>query len=119
MTTWKYNFTCVPIGSDYNFRGFLLTHSAQIGLSKLHKPYFHGWRSPQFVVPRYHNILEVTERLFTGECHHSLLWPEATIFLMSKRGYSRSEDATVYCAQMPQQLKSKRKEKLVYFEVTN
>ena len=37
----------------------------------------YGLRPSQFVVAEGHNIFEVTERLFTVECHHRLLWLKA------------------------------------------
>ena len=47
--------------------------------------------------------------------HHSLLWPQITIFDKSQRGYSWAEITTVYCGHRSQYLISHREDMMVTF----
>ena len=52
--------------------------------------------------------IKVTNLSFAAFGLHSSLWPKATTFLRSQRGYSRPSASTVCCGQRPQHLKSHR-----------
>ena len=73
-----------------------------------HREAIFGLWPPQFIVPEGHNIWEVTERLFVALGHHSSLYPKATTFEKSQRGYLWPLATTVHCAWRPQHLRSNR-----------
>ena len=62
---------------------------------------FTALRPPQFAVSRDHNIWVVTESVFMASGHHSSLWPKATTFEKSHRGYSWPKITPVRCSQRP------------------
>ena len=51
--------------------------------------------------------IKVTNRSFVASGHQSSLWPKATTFLRSQRGYSWPSIATVHCGRRPQWMRSK------------
>ena len=59
-----------------------------------HREAIHLQVTPHFIVAKGHNIYKVTERLFIDKWHHISLWPKATKFINSQRGYSL---ATMKC----------------------
>ena len=67
-----------------------------------HKEAICGLCPPQLIVPEGHNIWEVTESLFEAFAHRSSLWPKATIFEKSQRGYFWPLPTTVHLWYMLQ-----------------
>ena len=70
-----------------------------------HKETIHGQSSPQFIVANGHNMWKVTKRLCVFKGRHSSLWPMATTFEKSQRGYASPKTTTICCGQWSQHLK--------------
>ena len=56
---------------------------------------FRSQRASYFVMNETHNILEVTENLFTAGGRHSYLWPEATRLF---RSHFPEKNGTIWAA---------------------
>ena len=73
-----------------------------------HRQAIRGWRTPQCVVDKDHNIWEFTERQFGSFGHHSSLRPKTATFESSQRGNSCPSTITVHCGQRQQHLRVHR-----------